>query len=327
MKNWHAILFGVIALLVFLSIFAYLKYSEQNINPTDYITGLASVSIVFLTAAYVFITSRQLVAMKNQLNEIKKSRVHTSQPMAYTIPKKITVEKPKLYYTPPEDIYTGGSRLSVDCVVSNPGNATAISVNICSCVLLHQENEISCGALRSTMEFIDILSMTESEDNDSIPIHFLFTDRSGDLFNSLRSRQPDMIPIVRICAVYRNMLGACFACRQGFQLFYDQYGQDEIFENWQCQIAGFSSMLKNEIEEMRKIRTNNPESWRSIFDRSQKKYLEGLKGENQKLEAVQIPQFFVASLIKESTYMNMLSKSSYGMRVYEDQECFIAQKN
>lgn len=321
MKNFKTYLFGFSAISIFAAALAYLIFSEQKLNPPDYVAGLASVSIVFLTAAYVFITSRQLVAMKDQLDEMKKSREHTSQPIAFVTPSNLFLEKPRLYFSPPEKKYAGHSRLHVECRVSNPGNAPALSVNVCACVMLQQSDEKHCGSYKPTMEYIDILSVAKSDDKNRA-ISFMFPgDNSGEIINSIRASSPDKSPILRICAAYKNMLGACFACRQAFQLFYNKDEQDVVFENWQCQISAFDSLLKNEIKQMDYLYGKNDEAWDKLFKEAKEKYGSTIKGEDQKLKAIQIPKSFTAFSILESTYKNMLDKSYYGQYMPAQDEC------
>ena len=321
MKNYKTYLFGFSAVSIFAVTLAYLIFSEQKLNPTDYVAGLASVSIVFLTAAYVFITSRQLAAMKDQLDEMKKSREHTSQPITFITPAKLTLEKPRLYFSPPEMEYEGHSRLHVECRISNPGNAPALSLNVCACVVFQQSDKKHCGSLKSAMEYIDILSVEKSEDENR-EISFMFPDdKSDETINSIRANKPSDSPILRICAAYKNMLGACFACRQAFQLFYNKGEQDEILENWQCQISAFKSMLKNEIKEMNNLYGKNDDAWAKLFKEAKEKYGSTIKGEDQKFIAVQIPKSFTAFSISESRYKNMLAKSYYGQFMPAQDEC------
>lgn len=321
MKDLKTVLFGFSAISIFAVILAYLIISEQHLNPADYVAGLASVSIVFLTAAYVFITSRQLAAMKDQLDEMKKSREHSSQPMAFITPSNIFLEKPRLYFSPPEKEFGGHSRLHVECIASNPGNAPALSVNVCACIMLQQGEDKHCGSFRSTMEYIDILALGEDVER-KYEISFLFPDdRSGKIIDCIRASRPDRAPVLRICAAYKNMLGACFACRQAFQIFYNKAEQDEILENWQSQISAFDSMLKNEIKQMSKLYGKNEDSSDSIFQDSKEKYETTIKGDDQKLKAIQIPKSFTAFTISESRYTTMLSKSSYGQFMPAQDEC------
>jgi len=321
MKNFKTYLFGLSAVSLFAITLAYLIFSEKKFDPSDYVTGLASISIVFLTAAYVFITSRQLAAMKDQLDEMKRSREHTSQPIPFITPYNLFLEKPRLYFSPPEKEYAGHSRLHIECEVSNPGNAPALSVNVCACLMLQKSDEKHCGSFKTTMEYIDLLSVVKADDKNRM-ISFMFPDdHSGEIINAIRASRTDKSPILRICAAYKNMLGACFACRQAFQLFYHKDEQDEVLENWQCQISAFGSMLKNEIKQMNKLYGKNDEGWDKLFKKTKKKYEATIKGKDQKLIAIQIPKGFTAFSISEARYKNMLSKSYYGQFLPAKDEC------
>ena len=313
--------FGFSAIIIFLIAIVHLIFSEQNLEPSDYVSSLASLSIVFLTAGYVFITSKQLKAMKDQLDEMKKGREHTSQPITFITPSNVTLEKPRVFFSPPEKEYAGHSRLHIECLVSNPGNAPALSVNVCSCVMLQQGDEKNCGSFKSAMEYIDILSMGEVNDKNKT-ISFMFVeDRMGKIIDSIRSGSSTKAPILRICAAYKNMLGACFVCRQAFQLFYNMEKQDETLENWQAQIAAFDSILKNEIKQMNNLYGKNDEGWEEIFKKSKDKSAINIIGEDQKLIAIQIPKSFTTSTLSETKYKNMLSKSYYGHFLAAQDEC------
>ena len=146
-------------------------------------------------------------------------------------------------------------------------------------------------------------------------------DRTGKIIDSIRAVSSAKAPILRICAAYKNMLGACFVCRQAFQLFYSKEKQDKILENWQSQIAAFNSILKNQIKQMKNLYGKNDEGWEEIFEKSKHKYETNIIGEDQKLIAIQIPKSFTTSTLSETKYKNMLSKSYYGQFLAAQDEC------
>lgn len=326
MKDKRNYIFAGLTILLFVMTVTYLVSSEQTLKPTDYVSCLASISIVFLTAAYVFVTSRQLETMKSQLLEMKTSREHTSQPIPFITPSKLYLERPRLFYSPPEKEYSGHSRFHIDCEAINPGNAPALSVNICACVMMQQKEEKSCGALKSAVEYLDILPFSEKPITDK-KISFMFSDdRKAELIDAIRACRPDKAPVLRMCVVYKNMLGACFACRQAFQLFYDTDEQDQVLENWQSQITAFDSSLKKEIFQLNKLQGKDIRAWNELFDEAKKKYEALIVGEDQKIIAVQIPTSFTALTISESRYMKFLSKSHYGQYMPAQDECLAHSK-
>ncbi len=327
MKNLRNYLFAFLTISLFILTVIYLMKSEQTLKPTDYVSCLASVSIVFLTAAYVFVTSRQLETMNSQLLEMKTSREHTSQPIPFITPSKLCFERPRLFFTPPENNFAGHSRLHINCDAINPGNAPALSVNICACVMLQQKDENSCGAFKSTVEYLDILPFSEKPIEDK-KISFMFPDDTkAELIDAIRTCRPDKAPILRICVVYKNMLGACFSCRQAFQLFYDTTEQDRVLENWQSQITAFGCSLKKEITQLKKIRDKDIRAWNELFDEAEKKYEDLIIGEDQKVMAVQIPTSFTAFTISESRYMKFLAKSHYGQFLSAQDDCIARCKD
>lgn len=325
MKNLRGFIFGLVSISLFAVTLIYLIRSEQHLKPTDYVSCLASIGIVFLTAAYVFITSGQLKTMRNQLDEMKTSREHTSQPIPFVTPSNLYLERPRLYYSPPEKEYSGHSRFHITCDAINPGNAPALSVNICACVMLQQNVGSDCGALKSAMEYLDILSVSGQPITDR-KISFMFPDdREANIIDAIRSCRPDKAPILRLCVAYKNMLGACFACRQAFQLFYNTEEQDNVLENWQSQVSAFDSLLKKEIAQLNKLQGRDTKAWVELLDDAKKKYEALIIGEDQKVIAVQIPTSFTAFPITEARYMKFLSKSHYGQFMPAQDEC-LAQK-
>lgn len=310
----------LIALLVLL-LFNVVK-SYGALKPTDYISSLAALTIVFLTAAYVFITSRQLETMGSQLKEMKRSREHTSQPLVLVKPLDVYLEKPRLFYNPPEKRYSGGSRLCIGCSVSNLGNSPAVSLDVCACLSIPHKKGDSVE-FTTCAEHIDVLPVIHSNASPE-NISFMFCeDDNAEIINAIRQNIPMEAPILKICAVYKNVLGACFACRQRLQLFYDRDTQDDTLKNWHCQISAFPSMLKREIEQMRRLRKKNEEAWETLFSESKQKYESTLIGEDQKLKPVRVPNSFTTFVISEQKYESIVSKSRYGQFLPGTDVCIV----
>lgn len=312
-------IFVALAIVILATTAFLLTKLDSQAHISDYIGALAAVSIVILTAAYVLVTTKQLDSMQGQLNEMKLNREQTMQPLAMAKPSNITLEKPRFFYSPPGSKYGGHSRLMVDCEITNHGNAPAISVNTCACVSLFDDNNQShCGSFRSVMQYINVIST----DGHFAKADFMFQDEMpGKIIDAIRTCKYAQAPVLRICSAYKNILGACFSCRQAYHLFYEDRAQDTFLENWQCQIKAFDSLLKKELTQLERLYDKDDSAWDELFEQSKEKFADTVIGDHQKLKSISIPKSFTASAISTQRYDNFLDQSSYGQYLGGEEDC------
>jgi hypothetical protein len=315
----------LIACLIILLVF-FLIYYAINPNKTnilEFIMATSTFMIALLTLAYVMTTSRQLTAMRQQLQEMKKSRELISQPLPIPIPSKVFIEKPRAYYSPPDKKYNGISRYHVECEVNNHGTSPAVSIHLCSCLNVNINGKTK--SFRSSLEYIDVSpekSHMAAADKNA-PSFMFVEDESAIVIDALRSQDPRNAPLLRICTVYKNVLGASFVCRQSFQLFRETNEQEEILKKWQSQITTFSSTFKHEIEELKRLADKDSKGWDSLFKEMKETYTKMLEGEDQNIRAIQAPGAFKTETITEEQYKTFTQSGLHGQFMLMPTHCLV----
>ncbi|MCJ7673604.1 MAG: hypothetical protein MUO33_00450 [Sedimentisphaerales bacterium] len=254
---------------------------------------------------------------------MKRTRELMSQPLALVTPIRFSLEKPRAFYSPPEKSYTGISRYHVECNVQNYGSSPSVSIHVCVCLVIpckEKPKVFHCAA-----EYIAVLAEKSSLKNfDTFKTSFMFsTDEDGSVINAVRSPHPKDVPVLKICTVYKNLLGASFGCRQTFQIFPKSSDQDTILKNWHSRVSTFAIAFKHEIEQMKRIIDKNEEEWDTFFEKIESDYSSKVEGEDQDLMCVQIPGVFKIEAISEEQYKKVRSGGYYGQFMPEPDHCLI----
>ncbi|MFN9245084.1 MAG: hypothetical protein ACK6DG_14085, partial [Cyanobacteriota bacterium] len=108
-----------------------LNRSQPNFQFLPFIGGVSTLAVALLTVAYVLTTSDQLSVMHAQLDQMRRSRDFEAQPLPIVEIERVKLEKPRFFYTPPEDSYSALTRTFVYLRLRNSGTHPAVNV-ICS---------------------------------------------------------------------------------------------------------------------------------------------------------------------------------------------------
>jgi hypothetical protein len=309
--NWFNKEFSILIAILIVCFFFFYLFASGYFLP-EYISAFSAFAVALLTTIYVFTTNRQLSVMQQQLNEMKRNREIMAQPLPLITPIQIVLQKPRLYYSPPEE-YSGISRYHMKCEVNNVGSSPAICIHACACIHIGQDsNEKS---FHSAAEFVNLVTgKLEEGCNCERIISFMFIDdRKAELLDSLRNSDFNKLPKVQICTVYKNLIGGFFSFKQRYALTIGSGLQDSIMKNWYSQISTFEIVCKNELVELRRLRDSNPDKWNSLFERLQETFSNQFEGEDQFLKWHIIPKKFSIHPATEEEYSRIASKFSYGI--------------
>ena len=173
---------------------------------------LAVVSIITVIIS-IRQNKRLLEANEQQINEMRKEHQLSVQPVLALENGEFAIERPKFYYTPPQDSYSFLSRYLYRVILKNVSSATAIFVDISATLLLEKDGqELSLGATAVRKNILQ--SGQESEG-----VHILFSgDDSAYLYSALRESKTSQLPKIEISIVYRNTCGGYFSFDQTFIL-------------------------------------------------------------------------------------------------------------
>ena len=279
---------------------------------SDYITAVATLAIALLTTAYVLTNTNQLSTMRRQLSEMKRSREISAQPLPLVNPTEVSLEKPTVFYSPPEKEYSGLSRYHVTCTAANHGSSPAVCIHVCACIHLGSDGN-DHGHLAAARFFNVLPGSPSGAEPKEQKLSFMFTDDDkGEFLDALRSAKPRELPRLQICTAYKNVIGGAFYCRQRYALFVKDEAHDEILKNWYTNVSSFAATYRNDIESLRKQYDRNPDAWNEAFDQLKEGYANRISGDDVTIAWHLIPQHFSIRPISEEKYESIVGPGRYG---------------
>jgi hypothetical protein len=243
MKNkiYQWVLIGLFVLLLALGIFSFVYSAvEQKYDLISSISAAGTFVIALLTLAYVYITSRQLDVMNEQIIENRKDRELQSQPLPWMTSFGVSIEKPKFYYSPPQKSHRTLSRYFAIFRIKNVGGCPAVSVDISA--VLEIPTGDSTKYFTATSERIETLEekLTYPLENNQFYDILFSGDVKGEFLTAIREKNPLKLPKISIRILYRNILGGCFKISNRYIIYAKTEDQDSIISDWLSSITSFN---------------------------------------------------------------------------------------
>lgn len=294
---------------------------EENI--ATYVSGAATVVIAILTMAYVYVTSRQLDVMGKQLEQMEIDRRLQNQPLPYVNNMDVRMEKPRLYFSPPEFKCMAEARYWAKIKIRNIGNHPAVCVDVSARIEIPIQDKKRY--FRSASINIPTIGEKENypvnkDDDDS----FLFAeDEEGLLIQGLRELSVAKMPLLSCRILFRNIMGGCFILNCRYRMYPKRKEDDSLFGEWLTGMKSFCIRRKNDIENLERLRKSNVEKWDEEFNRLKDAFSESISGEDIAVEAWPIPGSFAVKSITTGDYKKELGDVTYGVRKTESMECVL----
>jgi hypothetical protein len=151
-----------------------------------------------------------------QLAEMHAMREVQSQPLPIPEIQMLHIERPRLFYSPPEDKHSAQSRYTVGVSLRNPTPHPALGINVrCSIEVMDGER-----SLTATDSFVAVLAPGGEIDDSASRPDFLFAgDTAGRLFDSLRQSDPRKLPVLVVMLLFKNVVGGHFRLVQTFRVY------------------------------------------------------------------------------------------------------------
>lgn len=311
-KKYKIILGGIIA--AFFACFIY-SFIDREFDFITYVAGLSSFFVALLTVVYVYTTNEQLKMMNKQLIQMEKEQKQQQQPFPYINKVELEIEKPRFFYTPPEDEYSCQSRY---CIIANIGNLAsepAVLLDVVATIDIPQDNNIV--VLDSTTKRIDVLS---KEYNDKIEVNFLFSgDEKAKLFEALRNKRASEFPRLNICIYYRNLVGGCFKQKNSFYVLPEEL---DVINNWHIIVNSFEVEYYERLKKLRSLEKGNILR-KNLFDEIKQDIIKRLEDDSIiKLETLAISKAFSIVYLNEKEYASEIDKiNHYGRFIGFEAEC------
>ena len=301
----YALLFSVIVA----SAYAFI---DKSFNVATFVSVASTFAIAILTVAYVSTTSQQLHVMQRQMDESIKSRELAFQPLPIIGITKLKLQKPRFYYSPPEDIHCVLSRYFADFEIKNSGNSPAICVSVVGSLCCYDHKEEKMYEFSSKIQDKAPENFSVLAEKDKLPKNDLMfiNDPTGEFLFGLRNS--NKTPLIVIEIFYKNILGACFLAKQHFTIDTKNEEQDEILANWHTNISSFERRFSDDLNRLRTIHEKDRKEWNRLFDEVKKSFAALIVGEDQEVSAREIPDGLSVTVISESDYNRGIQKTYMG---------------
>lgn len=278
------------------------------------LSGISSFFVALLTALYVYTTTNQIEIATMQLIEMQSERALQQQPLVVSENVTFSLERPRLFYTPPSDEYSYLSRYYLSLCLKNASSFPAISLEVTAEIVLKHEGKTF--ALKTTSRKCKTLSSGES-----YTVQIMFTgDEATWLFDSLREPRADQLPKIEITIIYRNLCGGFFRCCNR-TLLVPAECNSLIIKNWHSRI---NSALYEEKETIRLLKSLeiDSEKWEEMFNDAKKRFDASLdEGESVEIDCIDIPEEFQLTSITEKEYTKESSNHHFSRYVHHSENC------
>lgn len=277
----------------------------------SFINTLSSISSFFvavLTVIYVYTTSKQMDFMKQQLEQMQKDQRMTEQPILDLTELKFEIERPRFYYTPPEDEFSFLSRYHFSVQIHNVSNYPALFADISAQLLFEDHGKQFClGATSRRLNLIAANTVT-----DSVSIMFA-NDKGHKIMSALRSYKTSGLPKIQLTICYKSLSGANYLLEHTYWLDVSKENKEDIvvLKNWH------SSIISAPIEEKETLtiikNEKNEDKWDMSFDLVKERFDKKLLGERSlTICLTEIPQKFSLKAISDEEFKKETKLHQYG---------------
>jgi hypothetical protein len=246
----------LLSLVIAIILAVVLKYSFSSFKVLEYIGAISTLSIAFLTVAYVYVTSKQLDVMKNQLCEMTKSRELEAQPLPYLEILTLFFEKPKPFFSPSKSGCRALSRFRIKYKLSNQGTHPAVNIVVTSKIIMNTDGKIF--ELDGGANELNILDTNTKKAADSEADGFMFNDSDlTKLIRVIRDRRYQKPAILEVKLAYKNIIGGCFLTTCYYNLAPRGDMTFEVLANWESRLASFNIEFSERLEILEMLSPND----------------------------------------------------------------------
>lgn len=254
-----------------------------------------------------------------QLAEMRAARELSAQPLPMPKQCSFKIERPRLFYSPPEDEHSAHARYFAYTPLVNPTPFPAISVNVSAYLHFGEPRTI----LFSTDEHVSIAAPDHvSESAAPVPTFMFSGDIDGVLFDQLRQGDPRLVPAIDVVVLFKNTLGAHFRIVQSFQL-YAEDDSVEALRSWHTAVAGFQAKYKRELSQMIELRrTHQLSEWGTLFAQVKFEFAASIaRPEELDLQMYPIPASFSLETVSADDFAQGMKKASYAQVISSIYDC------
>lgn len=277
---------------------------------------LAAISVI--TVAINLMQNRKLLeANAKQLEEMREEHNLSSQPVLVLEDGNFFLERPRLFYTPPEDSYDFISRYHYKTILKNISQVTAICIDVSAELIVNRERQQL--RLRTASVRQNVLP-PDGEKTSDIDIRFS-GDSKAYLYEALRATYAKELPRLKVKVVYKNTCGGYFMQESLYVLV--PHDEEEVsIRNWHTNIISAPVEGKDALNTLRRIPKG--EDWEKLFALSKETFDSHLADPDKTQISIQlreIPEKYNFQAIEKTEYEKEISQHGYSKLVYKNPEC------
>lgn len=284
------------------------------------VLSILSFVLALISVVTVVITLKQnkkfLESNEHQLKEMREEHQLSVQPILVLENESFYINRPKLYYTPPQDSYDFISIYRYEATLKNVSSATAICIDITAELIVQKDGgELRLGTIT---ERYNILPANEESETITILFH---GDSQSYLYEALREQAANQLPKIKIKITYRNTCGGYFLYEKNSILVPNEKDSD-VIRTWHTSIIGAPTEAKEAIDAMKKASQNK--EWERVFNASQKVFDMQLRYQEKKDLLIgfrEIPEKYRFCNLTKEEYEEMASKYAYPHFVHKMADC------
>lgn len=298
---------SIVLVIAFAGCLVYSLY-DQKFSFVETIGAISSFFVAILTVIYVYTTSKQMDFMQQQLDQMQQEQRMSEQPILDLVSLEFKIERPKFYYTPPEDEYSYLARYFFSTQINNISNYPAVFVDL-SAQLIVQENGSELH-LDTSSERLNVISATSV--TDKVQIMFV-GDNEHKIMSALRSYSAENLPKLKIVIYYKSLSGANYQLTHTYWLDLKKDNNEslDVLKNWHTTLASAPIEEKEILEQLKKAPMGKARN--QVFELSKEIFDKKLIGNDALLLYMsEIPDGFSLESISDDEFNHAIESHGYG---------------
>lgn len=292
------------------------------------IVNITLSALSFLLAAISVITiiitikqnSKMLRTNEQQLEEMRKERQLSAQPILILENDAFYIDRPRLYYTPPEDSYEFLSAYRYEATLKNVSTATALCIDVSGALVIVKDNA------EMELQTVSFRQNVLPAGSSSNIFNIRFTgDSKGYIYEALREQKSSKLPKIKIKAIYKNTCGGYFSCTKTM-LIVPSDDEFKCIRDWHTCIVSAPTEAKEALDVMKTVQKGK--EWERVFELSTKVFDAQLGNpciEKISVSLREIPEKYGFSTLSEGEFEQEVLTHRYSRYVHKEPEC-ISQK-
>lgn len=278
--------------------------------------ALAVISVITLIVSLKQ-NGKMIQVSNEQINEMRKEHALSLQPVLFFVNPRFVIEKPRLFYSPPQDEYSIQSRYRFMVEVNNLSSAVAVNFVCTGAGIIQGENENF--VIDSCSNRLNVIAAKPEK------LEFMFIEKNyGMVFDSLRVESVTLLPQGELEAIFRNTTGGAFRMKERYIISPREDIMDEI-KKWHSIVSSAPIEYKEELKSLSTSHGYNKE----LFDRLSE-IISKRGGEKNEISigCVELDDYFVYEPISIEEYNKIVNHRVFPRYVGNMQkECLVKENN